>query len=74
MELNLIVKSATSKDVIYTFDYSDFTLANNDSVTTSGLTNYNEVLSEPYWASINSDSTIHEGLFFNEKRVALMDT
>lgn len=48
-------------------DYSDFTLANNDSVTTSGLTNYNEVLSEPYWASINSDSTIHEGLFFNEK-------
>ena len=50
------------------FDYSDFTLANNDSVTTNGFEDYNAVLGEDYWASINpDDSTIHEGLFFSEK-------
>ena len=36
-------------------------------MTTNGFEDYNAVLGEDYWASINSDSTIHEGLFFSEK-------
>ena len=49
-------------------DYSLFSLAINDSVTTSELDDYNGALGQDYWATTNpEDSTINEGLFFSEK-------
>ena len=49
-------------------DYSRFSLATDDSITTSDFDDYNGALGQEYWATTNSaDSTINEGLVFSEK-------
>ena len=49
-------------------DYSLFSLATNDSITTSSIDDINGALDNDYWATVNqSDSTINEGLVFSEK-------
>ncbi len=49
-------------------DYSDFSMKNDDSITTSGLEDLNGALGDSYWATSNDSlGLINEGLFYSEK-------
>ncbi|GIS55016.1 hypothetical protein Ct9H90mP29_20580 [bacterium] len=48
-------------------DYSRFSLATDDSITTSDFDDYNGALGQEYWAPLICRSTINEGLVFSEK-------